>query len=102
MFYPKAAILPTDKGSYRWNYVYLHGGAEDLMAGHYDAHNIGEAPDIFSSNQPMPEEGNYVVTIFGVPAIAVIAKHHGILGGRIALLADTEALRHALDVEAWS
>lgn len=76
---------------FRWSYCYLHGEAEDML-GH----------DVFVANKPMPtEEGAYMVEINGKTAIAVIAKHYGILSGRVALLSDKEALEHALNESEW-
>jgi len=99
---PYTNILAATDGDYRWNYVYLHGKAEDAMAYEYSVRNINEAPDIFAADAEMPKEaGNYLVDLFGRPALAVIAPHHGILGGRVALLGDTEGLREALDIEGW-
>jgi len=82
---------------HRWQYCYLHGGAEF----EYNPESSA-APDIFLADAPMPETaGNYIVFINDVPAIAVIALHHGILSGRVSLLSDTEALRHSLDEKSW-
>ena len=78
-------------GTHLWNWCYLHGKAEDLL-------NF----DIFGADRPKPTEaGLYHVTIYGQDAIAVLEHRHGVLGGRVALVSDPEALAHALDVEAW-
>jgi hypothetical protein len=100
---PYANIDAYDTSEHVWSYVYLHGAAEDAMAYHYQVQNITTAPDIFGADAPKPvEEGNYLVSVLDRPALAVIAIHHGILGGRVALLSDTEGLAHALDVKSWA
>ena len=90
-------IYPDDlnaETNYRWNYCYLHGQAERVFE--------QEVPDLFEADDSMPsQEGNYVVSIDGHHAIAVIRMHLGTLGGRIALVDDTEALKHALSPEDW-
>lgn len=86
----------TETKLYSWHFCYLHGDAEFEHA---------DVPDLFLANQPMPEAaGSYPVTVRGLPAVAVIASRHSqehLLSGRVALVSDTEALAHALDVEAW-
>ncbi len=91
-------IFPDETADkYRWQFCYLHGNAEF----EYNP-ETGIAPDIFMADEPMPEqEGNYLVWIDGQPAVAVIAMHYNTLSGRIALISDTEALRHALDTKSW-
>lgn len=80
--------------NHRWSFCYLHGKAEEV----YEQ----QVPDMFEASEPMPEqEGNYIVDIDGHPAIAVLRQRHGTLGGRIALVEDTEALKHALSPEDW-
>ena len=88
----------TESQLYPWHFCYLHGDAEFR----YDPEN-GSAPDLFLADEPMPvEAGTYACEIRGLPAVAVIAQRHGGLAGRVALVKDTEALTHALDVEAWA
>lgn len=102
MFNSFATILPTNQGEEFWSFVYLHGKAEDVMAYDNEVQGHDEAPDLFSANVPHPRKaGNYLVSVFDRPALAVIAEHHGMLAGRIALLSDSEGLAHALDVENW-
>mgnify|MGYP001815048026 CR=1 FL=1 len=102
MFKAFANILPTSQGEHTWHFCYLHGDAEDVMAYDNEVHGVSEASDLFASDVPMPlEAGNYLVNLFDRPALAVIAPHHGIIAGRVALLSDNEGLRHALDVENW-
>jgi len=97
--YPDEMNL-TEEKLYRWSFCYLHGEAEF----EYDPEN-GAAPDLFLVNQPMPTEaGSYPVTVRGLPAVAVIATRYSqehLLSGRVALVTDTEALTHALNVDAW-
>lgn len=88
----------TEEKLYRWSFCYLHGAAEF----EYDPVG-GVAPDLFLVNTPMPEAaGSYPVIIRGESAVAVLAVRHGTMCGRVALVSDTEALTHALDVEAWA
>ncbi len=93
-----AEINLSDIELYRWSFCYLHGEAEF----EYDAETSG-APDIFLANEPMPTEaGSYPCIVRGLPSVAIIAERYGTLCGRVALVSDTEALVHALDVEAWA
>ena len=88
-------ILPVsdNPNSHRWNYCYLDGEAEKVIDQY--------PPDIFEADVPMPDEGNHLVMIDGQPALAVIAEHRGTIGGRVALLSDSRALKHALTPEDW-
>lgn len=99
---PTINIYPetTSKNDmHRWPFCYLHGNAEF----EYDEAESGPAADLFVADAPMPEAvGNYLVFIGGEPAVAVLATRYNIVCGRVALISDTEALAHALDVEAWT
>lgn len=80
-----------------WPFVYLHGEVESLI-GHKDC-----APDMFFATEPMPTTpGTYYGRMYdGQPVIIMLAEHLGCLGGRAALLTDTEALRHVISPEDW-
>jgi len=90
-------IYPFDTPyEFVWNFVYLHGKAECIME------QEQSAPDLFRANQTKPtQEGNYLCSINGELAVAVLAIRHGLLTGRVALLSDSEALKHALTPEDW-
>ena len=95
-------ILTTKKKpgaeEYMWPFVYLHGNAENVLE-----HDEDLAPDMFYANEPKPKvAGQYICTIGELWAVAVIAPHLGILGGRIALVKDPDALKHALTPEKWA
>lgn len=83
----------------RWPYVYAHGQAEQYCMEHF---KDGNAPDIIISDTPMPTEpGEYPVTFYGQPAIAVLSKQHGHMEGRMALESDTVALAHCRTPDKW-
>ena len=87
-----------DKGVYSWHFCYLHGEAEGVFP-----EGNSCAPDIFASDQPMPEAaGSYPVLINGERGIAVIAEHYDRLGGRVVLISDLPALQHAARPEDWA
>ena len=82
--------------SFRWDYVYLHGDAENVYK------QPRNAPDLFKADRAMPkEECNCLCMIMDQPALAVVRYHMGKLGGRVALLSDTEGLKHVLSPEEW-
>lgn len=82
------------EGNHRWSFCYLHGKAEDVFE--------QEVADMFEADEPKPtQEGNYLVIIDGHPAIAVIRMRFGTMSGRVSLIDDTEALKHALTPEDW-
>lgn len=94
---------PAD--AWRWPFVYLHGKAEDLVRVlSYAKEWENSAPDIFVASKPMPPEaGEWSVKLYGIPAVAVIARRDGTshLCGRVALLDDQEGLAHARRPEDW-
>jgi len=96
LFYDEA-----EAGTHRWPFAYLHGKAEDVAQSKASEDGEQVIPDIFISDTPMPGEGNHLAYLYGEPVLAVIRQRHGILAGRVALLSDTEALKHALDVFSW-
>lgn len=104
---PDAPKLPGEKHAELWHFVYLHGEAESLSAemiaqnGWYDG-----AADLCVLDGPHPTTaGEYACTLYGRPAVAVIAKrgHTDLrfMCGRVALLSDAEGLAHARAVELW-
>lgn len=57
---------------------------------------------IFLSDKPMPAEpGEYMFVLKGRNGVMIIAKRHGILGGRGYLVGDTEAEKHCRNPEKW-
>jgi len=73
----------------RWSFCYLHGMAE------YPWDNP-EAGDIFYADCKKPSEGSHAVTIRGEQGVAVINADGS---GRVVLVSDTLALKHALSGE---
>jgi hypothetical protein len=54
------------------------------------------------SDKPMPAEpGEYMFVLKGRIGVIIIAKRHGILGGRGYLIGDTEAEKHCRNPEKW-
>jgi hypothetical protein len=94
---PHVSIYPyREANMFQWPYVYLHGNAELVYE------QPRNAPDLFSADCAMPKQETNVFCMVGnEPALAVIRMHYGILGGRVALLSDTDALKHALTPEKW-
>jgi len=88
-----------------WSFCYLHGKAEQVFDQGWATDEDYCAPDLFSADQPKPtEEGSYAVMIDGQPAVAVLAATNGPdrpLGGRVSLVTDMKALKHALSPEDW-
>jgi hypothetical protein len=106
-----------------WFYVYLHGKAEQFG---FECFNDEEcfpgssAPDICIANRPISDYlpvDQYGVAVYqkepttlvlhclvhGHPALAVISNEHclPVMGGRIALINDIEALKHCLTPKDW-
>lgn len=89
-------IYPYEERGYRWEFCYLHGTAEDVF------NQPSNEQDLFVASCQMPEQpGSYSCTIAGKAAVVMIGNHHGRLCGRVSLVSDTEALKHALDVSSW-
>ncbi len=87
-------IYPFDSNNIPWDYCYLHGEAEKIFNQDFS--------DLFTADMPMPQKaGSYPVLIDGIPAVAVIANRYGYLSGRVVLVSDTEALKHALNPDEW-
>jgi hypothetical protein len=88
-------IFPAlcEPNHHRWYWCYLDGDAEKV----FDQ----QTPDLCEADVPMPGEGIYFVMVGDQPGIAVIAPHLNGLGGRIALISDARALKHALTPEDW-
>lgn len=86
-----------------WDYVYLHGQAEDDMSTRQNDHHWEWiATDMVFACQDIPAPGEYEVEIYGKKAIAVIAQRFShILGGRIAYANDDLALNHARTPKDW-
>lgn len=86
-----------------WHFVYLHGQAEDVVRELQEANGWRwESPDLCVLDGPhSTKPGAYPVTVYGRPAIAVLANQFGLLGGRVALLTDPDALAHVIDPAAW-
>lgn len=93
---------------HRWPFVYLHGEAERIEGFDYT--------DLCVCNIPMDEcvddallwKSRTVIEfpckVHGLDAIAVIGRrseYDRYFSGRIALLHDEEALKHARDIAAW-
>lgn len=109
----------NEKSLHIWSFVYFHGEAERMNDKAFA--EGGDAPDISIANEPME---NYMLmktwmgelavmglgvpvmalpcTVGGKPAVVVLAvRPYGPIGGRIALVSDVEAMRHAYDVANW-
>lgn len=113
----------NEKSLHIWPYVYFHGEAERMNDKAFA--EGGDAPDISIANEPME---NYMLmktwmgelavmglgvpvmalpcTVGGKPAVVVLATRKSadsfaLTGGRIALVSDVEAMRHAYDVANW-
>ncbi len=89
-------IYPYEERGYPWGFCYLHGNAEDIFT------QPNNEQDLFVASCQMPEQpGSYACTIAGKAAVAVIGDYAGVRGGRVALVVDAEALKHALNVDSW-
>lgn len=91
-----------------WHYCYLHGDAERLNESTAREEQFADednltAADLFVADAPMPEaDGIYLVEVYGKMALAVISQRwFKARGGRVALAADPEGLKHALTPEDW-
>lgn len=89
--------------NYMWHFVYLHGQVEeDNEKLQFDKGWQWQAPDLFVSNVPMPEEpGEYIADFYGKKVIAVVAERYGHLCGRASYDTDLVALTHSRKVEDW-
>ena len=93
---------PDPAAKFRWPFVYLHRMAERMNEQIGRLHRWDSAPDLLSADQPMPvSPGQYPVTLYGVPALAVLALRWEVYGGRVALLDDPEGLAHAQNPQEW-
>ena len=103
-----------DKLHHRWPFVYLHGEAEDMNLPAWEAGG-GAAPDICVADVPLDEAFKPTTvgetkelecTVNGLKAVAVLHnKNNGEFGsyvqGRVSLISDPEALKHAMAVSDW-
>lgn len=94
-----------DRGNNNLNhcsFVYAHGEAELIGHGLSIDHPDGAAPDIVVCDADISElaGGSYPCEYEGIPAVLVISWRP-YQSGRIALIRDTDNLRHALTPEEW-
>lgn len=119
----------NEKSLHIWSFVYFHGEAERMNDKAFA--EGGDAPDISIANEPIENylpmfskrdchealtfgADPSAVMVLGVqvaalpctaggkPAVVVLAvRPYGPIGGRIALVSDVEAMRHAYDVANW-
>lgn len=101
---------PAAAGMGLWNFVYLHGAAENLAA---RLMRDNEWPDVASDycciDEPHPTKpGEYQGMLYGIPCAIVLAVRYGLLGGRVALTdkpsrddAEGSGYRHVFSPEEW-
>ena len=98
-----------NSGKYHpWPFVYFHGRAETMNYKAFEAG--GDAPDISIANEPIEKyyprgtSCDVAITcmVAGEPAVVVLSnRQSGLLRGRIVLVNDIEAARHAYTPEEW-
>lgn len=89
-------IYPYEERGYAWACCYLDGDAENVF------NQPNNEQDLFVASCSMPKEpGTYPCTINGHAAVVVLGDHLGSIGGRVVLVSDMKALKHALDVDSW-
>ena len=93
---------------HRWPFVYLHGEAERIEGFDYTDLCVCNIPMDKCVDDSLLRKSRSVVElpckVHGLDAIAVIgrrSKRDPYLAGRVALLSDEKALKHARDIVAW-
>lgn len=92
---------------HRWPFVYLHGEAECIEGFDYTDLCVCNIPMDKCVDDSLLWKSRSVVElpckVHGLDAIAVIGRRskHDPLAGRVALLSDEKALKHARDIAAW-